>query len=396
MFSRSVKILTLLGFDIKVDPSWLLIAALIVWSLSSGYFPVVMPGATDEIYLGMAVFAMLGFFASLVLHELSHSVVARRYGVEIKGITLFVFGGIAELGSEPKTAASEFWIAVAGPAMSFVLAGLFWISSGLAGALVDSPILAVVLGYLGLLNFILAVFNMVPAFPLDGGRVYRAYLWHRSGNMLEATRRASELGTTFAYILMAIGVFSLFGGSQMGGLWQIFIGLFLLMAAKSTYQHQLIKVSLADKTVATMMTPDPIVTSPDLTLEELANQIMLRRRTSFVPVVDDSVLLGCVDSTVLASIDRENWPTTRVGDVFQRLDESNSVPMSMPAEEIMEKMTSQERRKFLVVDGRDGRRLVGVITLSDLLGYLQVLNELNPQRRGMQGRQGQRISDQPG
>ncbi|MFY0691080.1 MAG: site-2 protease family protein [Paracoccaceae bacterium] len=386
MFSRSVKILTVLGFDIKVDPSWLLIAALIVWSLSSGYFPVVMPGATGEIYLGMAVFAMLGFFVSLVLHELAHSVVARRYGVEIKGITLFVFGGIAELGSEPKTAASEFWIAVAGPAMSFSLAALFWLTSGIAGALSASPLLSVVLGYLGLLNFILAVFNMLPAFPLDGGRVYRAYLWHRSGNMLEATRRASELGTTFAYILMAIGVFSLFGGRQMGGLWQIFIGLFLLMAAKTTYQQQLIKVSLADKTVASMMTPDPIVASPDLTLEALANQIMLPRRTGFVPVVEDGVLLGCVDSAVLASIDRENWTTTRVGDVFVRADSSNSVSMSLPAEEIMKKMTEEDRRKFLVLGGRDGRQLVGVITLSDLLGYLQVLNALNPQHRGLQGR----------
>ncbi len=373
MFSNSIKVFTLLGFDIKIDPSWVLIAALIVWSLSTGYFPQIVEGETRETYLTMALLGMLAFFASLILHELAHSLVARRFGVDIKGITLFIFGGVAELESEPKSAGSEFWIAIVGPATSFALALVFWALSVIGEAARAGDAAVAVLDYLAIINLVLAVFNLLPAFPLDGGRVYRAVLWNRSGDILDATRRASTLGSYIAYALIGVGILGLFSGSQVGGLWQVFIGLFLLIAAKSTYQQTLVNAALKNKTVASMMTPDPHTASPDQSLAELVNLVMLRHRTSYVPVVEDGVVLGYVDGSVLGNIDRDNWSSTQVGDVFVAVGPGNSVPPNLPASAVLERMSRAGQRKFMVIDGQ---RLLGVITLADLLEYLRVLQDL--------------------
>jgi Zn-dependent protease/predicted transcriptional regulator len=375
MFSNSVKLFSLLGFDVKLDPSWFLIATLIVWSLSTGYFPQSIEGETQVTYLLLAIVAMIGFFASLVLHELAHSVVARRYNVEIKGITLFVFGGVAELGSEPKTAGTEFWIAVAGPAMSFALSWVFWSASLLASALGSPESASVVLSYLAIINLILAVFNLLPAFPLDGGRVYRAVLWNKTGDFFEATQRASDLGSKIAYALIALGLFLVFSGYGLGGLWQVFIGLFLLSAAKGTYHQMLVTSALSGKTVSEMMSKPLYTVTPDKSLSELVNLTMLRHRMSFVPVVEGKQLLGYIDGEVLGRIDRENWSNTQVGDVFVALSDENSVAGTVSAHELFTRMSKQGRRKFLVATGD---QLLGVITLSDLMEYLAVLQQVGP------------------
>ncbi|MCE8005950.1 site-2 protease family protein [Aestuariivita sp.] len=375
MFSHALKLFTLRGFDIRVDPSWVLIAALITWSLSQQYFPMTVPGLTQSQYLSMAVIAMLAFFASLLLHELAHATVARRYGVNTSSITLFLFGGVAELEDEPSSAAAEFWIAIAGPAASCGLAFGFWV---LAGTPWLDPPARQVLSYLATINLIIAVFNMMPAYPLDGGRVLRAWIWNRSGDLLKATETAARSGTIFAYILMGLGVVSLFQGAQVAGIWQLLIGGFLLIAARSALQHQMTKTVFAHKTVAQLMTAHPIVTSPDLSLADLANQIMLRHRISFVPVVEDGVLLGQVDSAVLGSIDRENWINTRVGDVYVALSAEISVSPDLSASALLARMTQTGRRKFLVADHRT---LVGVISLSDLLEYIALHQTLGLDQR---------------
>lgn len=371
MFAHAIKIMTLQGFDIKVDPSWLLIAALITWSLATQYFPDTLPGAAAGAHLLLAVIAMLGFFASLILHELAHSVIARHYDVEIKGITLFVFGGVAELGSEPKTAGSEFLIALAGPVMSLVLALGFWFMGLLLSAM-DVSAVSAVIGYLALINLVLAVFNLLPAFPLDGGRILRAYLWARGTDFLAATRTATRAGSAFAYGLMALGLMTLFAGGVIPGLWQIFIGIFLLAAARGTYQQEFMKSAFQTQTVATMMTGTPITATPDQTLSSIVNQIMLANRITFVPVVEDGALLGYLDGEVLSKIDREHWPSTQAGDVYVPLNDLNSVTTNIPADQVMRRMTQTGQRKLMVVENRD---LLGVITLSDLLGYLEVLQQ---------------------
>ena len=368
MFSNAVKLFKLIGFDIKLDPSWILIAALITWSLSQQYFPATLPGQTAGAYFLMAVFAMLLFFASLLLHELAHAVVARQYGVPIKGITLFLFGGVAELDEEPRTAGIEFRVAVAGPLMSFALSFGFW-SLALAATIAQSgPTLIEILSYLATINLILALFNLVPAFPLDGGRVLRAYLWHRSGNILKATESAAKSGVVFAYTLMALGMVALFQGAVVVGLWNVLIASFVLIAARSSYQTQLARAVFDNRTVGSLMSRNPLVVEPDMTLSDFVSDIILRRRTNFAPVLEDGVLLGHMDRQLLSGIDRDNWASTRVGDVFVGLEDTPMVGPDLPVQDLLALVAQTGARKFLVV--RD-HRLLGVITLADLAGSLQ-------------------------
>ncbi|HEY9040131.1 MAG TPA: site-2 protease family protein [Roseovarius sp.] len=367
MFSKSFKIMSLLGFDIKIDPSWFLIAALITWSLATGYFPIVFPDGSVVGYTVMALTAMILFFGSLILHELAHALVAQRFGMKIKGITLFLFGGVAELAAEPDTASAELWTALAGPAMSIALAVVFWFAGVAAMVLRLPEAVAVILAYLALINLVLALFNLLPAFPLDGGRVLRALLWKRNGNLLEATRIAALSGTILAWLLIGLGFFSLFGGARISGLWQVVIGLFVLGAARNAYQQQLMTSTMAGQTVGFLMSAPAVTTAPEQTLADFINDNVLAQRVSFSPVVEGDRLLGYVDLDTILRIDRENWPMTRIDDVFVARDDSNTVSPDMTAEDLLKIMNQSKRRKYLVADGT---RLRGVISLSDLIGFL--------------------------
>lgn len=370
MFGHSVKLFTLLGFEIKIDASWLLIAALIVWSLASGYLPQVLPGLSGGAYVALAVAAMLGLFGSLILHELAHSLVARRYGLGIGGITLFLFGGVAELVDEPESAASEFWIAVAGPAMSFALSGLFGLAALATGA---EGVLGTILAYLASINLILAVFNLIPAFPLDGGRVLRAWLWRRSGDMLEATRKASTAGTVLAMALMALGLFSAVSGGGIGGLWLVLIGFFVLNASQGTYQRLLMQDSLRGRRVVELMTADPFVATPDMTLADVADRVMLAHAVSFAPVVERGAVIGYVDAGLMRDVPRDAWADTRVETVMAPLSEADLVPPRMTAEEALQRLAQGPNRKLVVAEGRQIR---GVLSLRDLMGHIAVVQAL--------------------
>ncbi|MGB7242648.1 MAG: site-2 protease family protein [Sulfitobacter sp.] len=375
MFSNAVKLFSLNGFDIKVDPSWLIIASLVTWSLSQQYFPDILPGASGATYLTMAIVGMLGLFASLLLHEVAHSVVARHLGVPIKGITLFIFGGMAELGAEPTSARDEFWIALAGPVMSFCLAFGFWVCVHVGLIISNATALVAVLSYLALINMVLALFNLVPAFPLDGGRVLRAYLWHRNGDILAATQTAARSGAFFAYVLMALGVTALFQGAVAAGLWQLMIGGFVLVAARSSYTTQLARTVFESKTVGALMVDNPITVGPEMTLSAFVNQVMLRKNISFAPVIESDVLLGHIDQSVLSDIDRENWANTRVGDVFVGLDQGAMIGPELPVPDLLERIAKTGRRKFMVVSDH---HLLGVITLADLTRYLTLADLAGP------------------
>ncbi|MFQ6549565.1 site-2 protease family protein [Aestuariibius sp. 2305UL40-4] len=372
MFGNSVKIATLAGFDIKVSASWLLIAGLIVWSLSTGYFPMLFPEAELGLLLVLSVISMLGLFGSLILHELSHSLVARRYGVGITGITLFIFGGVAELESEPKSATSEFWIAVAGPAMSFALAFGFWVLAGFAAGMQLGDPLVAVLGYLATINLVLAVFNLLPAFPLDGGRVFRAMLWRRSGDMVEATRKAAAVSGVIAYMLIGFGLLVLFTANAASGLWPILIGFFILATSQAAYQQLATGAALGGRTVGALMSRDVHTADPGMTLSDLVEDVFLHHTVSFVPVVADGMVLGAIDTAALRSVPRAEWPVTRVGDVFVPLSDEMTVAEEMPAKALLDRIGRTGRRKYLVMEGR---QLIGVVTLTDVAGHLNVVRE---------------------
>jgi Zn-dependent protease/CBS domain-containing protein len=375
MFSNAIKLFDLFGFQIRVDPSWVIIAALIVWSLSTGYFPGAVPGLHPGDALALAIVAMLGLFACLILHELAHSLVARSFGLGVGGITLFLFGGVAELEQEPESAESEFWIAVAGPAMSFALAALAWVVTGAAEAAGASRGLVALFGYLAAINLILALFNLLPAFPLDGGRVLRAALWKLKGDLLAATRIASLSGSIFGYVLVAFGFFALFSGQNIvGGLWPILVGLFLAFAARGTYQQMLMRQSVRGRFVGDLMTRDAHTIGPDRTIRDLVEQVMLNRGVAFVPVVENGAALGYVDTGMVRDIEPDNWDTIRVEDVFvPRSADMVSTPRES-LESLLGRIMSSGRRKYIV---EDGRHFAGVITLSDLVAHINVLQELS-------------------
>jgi Zn-dependent protease len=368
MFGHAVKLFTLMGFAIKVDASWLLIAALIVWSLSTGYFPMELPGLAQGTAIVLGVVAMLGLFGSLILHELAHALVARRYGLGIGGITLFLFGGVAELEEEPRSAASEFWIAVAGPAMSVALAGLF----GLAGS-VTAGVGAVLLAYLATVNLFLALFNLLPAFPLDGGRVLRALIWQRTGDLLEATRKASGAGTILALLLMAFGLYAALTGGGVSGIWVVMIGVFVLTASRASYQRLLLQDSLKGRRVVELMTADPLTATPDMTLAAVGDGIMVAHAVTFVPVVAGEAPIGYVDTELMRAVPRGDWAATRVADVMAPLDPACIVPPRMTAEAALDRLARGPQRKLIVAEGG---RIRGILSLRDLMGHIAVVQAL--------------------
>src|SRR3984893_12307689 len=242
----------MLRFEVRVDASWLLVAVLITWSLAVGVFPNQLPGLLPGTYWWMGIAGALGLFGSVVVHEFSHSIVARSYGVPMKGITLFLFGGVAEMEEEPPDPKTEFMMAIAGPLASFAIGWVFYAIGALARTGWPIEVLAVV-GYLSSINWLLAAFNMIPAFPLDGGRFLRAALWHRWGNLVRATRTAAFAGSLFGALLMAGGVVQLLQGNFVGAVWWFVLGMFLRMLSQTSYRRVLMQSVLQGEPVRRFM-----------------------------------------------------------------------------------------------------------------------------------------------
>ncbi|WP_343035269.1 site-2 protease family protein [Halovulum dunhuangense] len=373
MAKTGLHFVNLFGLRINLSPSWFLVAALVVWSLSQRYFPDALPGLGRWDYVWIGVLAMLGLFGSLVLHELAHALVARQNGVTVGGITLFLFGGVAELKSEPGTPGAEFRIAAVGPAMSLALALGMAAAAALARrAGLAAPVPAL-LDYLSLANLVLALFNLLPAFPLDGGRILRAGLWRLRGNPGEATRISGAISQAIAWGLILLGFLSLFAGGSVDALWLILIGFFLATVAASTVRQIEMRVALDGRMVSQFMTRNVITADPRETLREMADRVMLGRAASFVPVVERGRLMGFVDIRLLRGIDREHWDDTHVDDIFVACTEENTVPPDMPSGALLERILAGGPRKYLVARGS---RLEGVVTLSDLLHFLGMAETL--------------------
>ena len=235
MFGRRITLFKIFGFAVRLDASWIIIAALVTWSLAAAIFPHTSPGLSAATYWWMGIAGAVGFFASIVVHELCHSLVANHYKLPMKGITLFVFGGVAEMGGEPQSPKIEFLMAIAGPLSSIAIGGLFYgLARGGAGLGWPGEALGV-LAYLGWINWLLAVFNLIPAFPLDGGRVLRAAIWHFKGDLMRSTEIASKIGSGFGVLLMAFAIYQLFFGYFIAAIWYFLIGMFLRNASKASF-----------------------------------------------------------------------------------------------------------------------------------------------------------------
>ncbi|HUF78439.1 MAG TPA: site-2 protease family protein, partial [Thermoanaerobaculia bacterium] len=292
MFGKTIDLFSIFGFKIRLDFSWFLVAILITWSLAASYFPASSPGFAPAAYWMMGAAGALLLFASVVAHELSHATVARRFGMEMRGITLFLFGGVAEMTDEPPSPKAEFWVAVAGPIASFALGGLLFLA---AGALALPPEVAAVIAYLAMINVVLALFNLLPAFPLDGGRILRSVLWQWKGSLRWATRVTSAIGAGFGFVLIGVGVFLLVAtGDFVGGMWLAILGLFLRGAARMSYQQLLLRRVLEGESVSRFMQAEPVTVPRHISVAELVEDYVYRHHHKLYPVVDGARLVGCV------------------------------------------------------------------------------------------------------
>jgi Zn-dependent protease/predicted transcriptional regulator len=374
MFGRRFKIFRLLGFDVYIDVSWFFIAVLVTWSLATGLFKSQTMFAElidkPEIRWAMGVAGALLFFASIVLHEFAHSVVARRFGIQMRGITLFIFGGVAEMTQEPPHAKAEFWVAIAGPIMSVLLGVLFLLAGVFASPV---PVRGVLL-YLGFINLILVAFNMIPAFPLDGGRVLRSALWATRGDLRWATRVTSTIGGVFGILLIVFGLINmLMFGNFIGGMWWVLIGMFLRQAASLSYQHVLVRRALEGEPVRRFMKTNPIVVPAHTSIADLVQNYVYTHHHKMFPVADDGQLLGCVTTQNIKSLPPEEWPQHRVSEIAHPCNDDNTVTPETDAMEALSKMNRTGASRLLVVDQG---RLVGVLTLKDLMRFMALKVEL--------------------
>ncbi|MFW5748685.1 MAG: site-2 protease family protein [Chloroflexota bacterium] len=388
---RGLSLGRLFGIEIRVDWSWLLIFFLIAWNLSVA-FNQIYPDRGLGLAWGLAIVAALLFFASVLAHEMAHSLMARQQDVQVRSITLFLFGGVADIQREPPSPKAEFLITIVGPLVSIALGGALLIIANLIIAVVEpvngTPALsdispfATLLVWLGSINIVLAVFNMIPGFPLDGGRILRSALWAITDNLRKATRWASWAGQTFAWLLIISGVAMIFGiavpvfgSGGIGGLWLIFIGWFLNSAAIQSYRRIVIQDLLSDVPVQQIMRSDPPTVPTGITVQELVDNYMMRTDDHAFPVVDDAQLVGFVTLDDIRSVPRADWSSRQVSDVMTRADDLETVSPDADSSDAMTRLMQRDVRQLPVVE--DGRRLTGVLRRADIIKWLRLQSDLS-------------------
>jgi Zn-dependent protease/CBS domain-containing protein len=361
----SVRLGRIAGIEFGVNWSWLVVFALIVWTLAAGIFPSTNPGLSKATHIAMAIVAAFFFFLSILLHEFGHAFQARREGIEIDGITLWLFGGVARFKGSFRTAGAEFRVAVAGPLVSLALGVLFVLIALIPGS--PSAVDGVV-SWLGYINLTLLVFNLIPAPPLDGGRVLHAALWSSRGDFAWATRVAANVGRGFGYLLIALGVAMFVFQGSFSGAWLAFLGWFLLTAATAEARYLLTQQALSGLRVRDVMTPDPVAVSPDTTLGEFMDKIMFSRRHTTYPVVEGGKPVGLLPFRCVASVPRDEWDTRRVRDCLISLDEVPVLRENEDAVDALAELSQSAGGHGLVVSNGG---LAGIVSTSDLARALE-------------------------
>jgi Zn-dependent protease/CBS domain-containing protein len=369
MFGTRWRLFRLLGIPINLDASWLIILALATWWLTV-LFHQDVPNLPLPAYWGLALGTALVFFGCIVLHELGHALVARASGIPMRGITLFIFGGVAEMEDEPVSPSSEFLMAIAGPAVSAVLAAMFFLLSRLS----PMPAVTVPLQYLAIVNLTVLIFNLVPAFPLDGGRVLRSILWAIVKNLRRATYWASLLGQGFAWFLIGLGILGIISEQWWNGLWFILIGFFLSNAARGSYQQVLVRQMLHGEPVSRFMSRKPIVVPPTLDLRGWVEDYVYRYHRKMFPVASNGHLEGAISTRELARFPRGEWDQHTVAEVMRHDLKPLSIAPNADALEALRRMQRTGSSRLLVTQDD---RLVGIISLKDLLRFLNLKIELD-------------------
>ncbi len=387
---NSLKVGRVFDVDIYVDWSWLFIFFLITWDLGTTFMLLQPTWGIGRIWV-IAILAALLFFVSVLIHELAHSLVAKAQGIPVRSITLFLFGGVSNIQREPTSPAAEFLIAIVGPITSFVIAVVLLFLAGINVAPIDtmtgtakiiaslSPLVMMLL-WLGSTNLLLAIFNLLPAFPLDGGRVLRSILWAVSGNLRLATRWASAIGQVIAWLLIFAGIMMVFGvyipilgTGLVNGLWVAFIGWFLYSAAIESYKQLVIHDILHDVPVARVMRPNPPTVPPNLSISSLVYDYVMKSDDYAFPVVDNGQLVGIVTLEDVRALPHDTWDSKTVREI---MTPANKLVMATPEEdaaEALDKIMQQDVQQLPVV--REGK-LAGLLRRRDVVKWLQLGSDM--------------------
>lgn len=367
------KLIKVLGIPIYINYTWFIIFSLVVWTLAVGHFPQMGPYYSPALRWIMAIVTATLLFTSILLHELSHSFVAQREGIKINSITLFIFGGIAQMAGETRNPKSEIKIAAAGPLMSFFISGIFWVITFIFRRdMAASPILPIA-EFLAYTNMFLAFFNLIPGFPLDGGRLLRAIIWGRTGNINKATLITSRIGKGFAMFLIFMGLWSILQGNFINGLWLIFIGIFLQQAAEEGYRQTVLHKTLSSVKVKDIMAIPVITVDGDITVERVINEYFLRYKFNSFPVVTDSRLIGIVSIHDVKGVQKEMRPFTPVKEVMHGNVEEFTISAEKGSLDALQQMVGTKRGRLIVME--DGK-VVGVISQRDIMQMLKLKTDL--------------------
>ncbi len=369
----SIKVGALLGIPVRLNYTLVLAVVLVAWGLASSTMPAEYPGLSSREYWITGSLGAITLFTSVLVHELAHSFVAKRSGLPVGRITLFLFGGVSEIEEEPKSPGQEFRMAVVGPASSFVIGavlGLLWL---LLDRVRLTPLVLAPLEYGSHINFTLGAFNLLPAFPMDGGRVLRAALWRSKRSLVGATRIATRFGVFFSYLFIVVGVLTLLAGSFTSGLWFILIGWFLKNGAEGNLQQTIVGESLAGVKISDIMTREIHAVKPDVLLSDLVNDYFFRYKHGGFPVANDSNLLGLVTMQDVKKIPRERWGEVRVVDVMTSCEKLECIDSDEKAIDALMKMSKQAVGRIPV---QKNGKLVGIVSRSDVMKAIQMRTEL--------------------
>jgi Zn-dependent protease/CBS domain-containing protein len=377
----SIRLFRIAGIDIGIHYSWIFIFGLITWSLAEGVFRPYLPGAsTFEVWV-LGLLAALLLFICVLLHELAHSLVARARGMGVSSITLFILGGVSNLEEEPQKPAIEFSMAIVGPVTSLALGGIFY---GLYRLAAGGTALSEMLNYLWYINLLLGIFNLVPGFPLDGGRVLRSIIWSATGSLVTATNAAAMVGRIIGWGMIVLGFFGIFGFLGLGiigGLWIAFIGWFLSSTADTSRRQVMLNELLAGKKVKDIMGTRPETVTPDTIVEQLVADIFNRKHGRAVPVCEGGRLVGIVTIHDVRGVPRDRWTSTRVGEIMTRAP-LYTVSPDDDLSKAMNLISRHDINQLLIEYGGD---CAGMLTRADILRYIQLLQELGHDRRASGG-----------
>ncbi|MDE3230893.1 MAG: site-2 protease family protein [Chloroflexota bacterium] len=369
----SFRLFRVAGIDIEVNISWLIILALLTSSLALQWFPGAAKGYSPAAYWTLGLVAALALFASVLVHELAHSLVARSRGMPVKSITLFIFGGVSNLEREPRSADVEFQMALVGPVASAIIGGVALGVWALVGS--ASPLLAAMLLYLGASNLLLAVFNMIPGFPLDGGRVLRSLIWKATGSLRRATLWAARIGQGVAILLILVGVWMFFAVSLIDGLWFGFIGWFLLQAAQAENTQVMMETLLKGVTVRQVMSPPPAVAQGDVSLQQLVDAYLLPSGIRSIPIMSGDTFIGLTTLEDIRRVPRERWPVTSARETMTPVEKLRMARGDESLNDAMPRLVAGNVNQLPVVD--ESGQLIGMLNRDTILRYLEV-------RRGLE------------